>query len=326
MTKRFTLTALALFAGANLAAAQQVVVPVFTNPTEYNNFIVGEQRLLLRKNLRYISKAAHSENEKKIESRRLDVVKQNELSLAKLAKLKAYEGDKDFKENATEALYQQLKVYSVDYKQVDFLAATRTASVANMEAYFKAMEVAESKLNAVGDSVSAAQARFAKRHGMTITKDKEVDDLDRYIAQVSEVNAYQHRIIVPQFRMEKAAARFMDALNAQDPAGLETARLHLLEEAKTAEAELAAVPAFRGKDARYRDATANLVKHYAGIGANQAVKIKGFMERKNSLTKADAAEVNGHIAFLNNNGQRVIQAYNQAANNFSATYIPVFND
>ncbi len=326
MKKRFTLTALAVIAGAHLAVAQQVVVPVFTNPGDYNNFIVGEQRLLLRKNLRYISKAAHSENEKKIEARRLDVVKQNELSLARLAKLKAYEGDKDFKENATEALYQQLKVYSVDYKRVDFLAATRTASVENMEAYFRAQEQAEAKLKAVGDSVGAAQLRFAKRHGMTITKDKEIDELDRYIAQVSEVNAYQHRIVVPQFRLEKAAARVMDALNSQDPAALETARLQLLEDAKTSQTELAAVPAFRGKDAKYRDATSNMAAYYAGLSTNQLAKIKGFMERKNSLSKAEAAEVNVHIAYLNNNGQRVIQAYNQAMNNFSATYIPVFND
>lgn len=308
------------------ATAQQLTVPVFTNPGDYNNFIVNEQRELLKKNLRYISKAAHSENEKKIESRRLEVVKQNELSLARLAKLKPYEGDKDFKENATEALYQQLKVYSEDYKRVDFLAATRTQSVENMEAYFRAQEAAETKLQGVGDSVDAAQKRFAKRHGMTLSTDRETQELDRYIAQVSEVNAYQHRIIVPQFRMEKAIARVMDALNGQDPAALESARTQLLEDVKTAQAELAAVPAFRGKDGKYRDAASSMATYYTGLGTNQLVKIKGFMERRNSLTKADVTEVNGHIAYLNANNSRVSQAYNQAANNFSATYIPVFND
>jgi hypothetical protein len=45
----------------------------------------------------------------------------------------AFKDDKGFKEQITEALYQVLKVYSEDYKAVDMLAATRTATVANFQ-------------------------------------------------------------------------------------------------------------------------------------------------------------------------------------------------
>lgn len=322
----FTLCGMAVLAAASSAAAQQMAVPTFTNPSDYNNYIVNEQRQLLRKNLRYISKAAHSDNEKKIENRRLDVVQQNELALARLAKLKAYEGDKDFKGKATEALYQQLKVYSDDYKQVDFLAATRTKSVENMEAYFRAQERAEAKLQAVGDSVNAAQLRFARHHGMSITRDKEVDELDRYIAQVSEVNAYQHRVVVPQFRLEKAIARVTDALNAQDAAAFETARTQLLADAKLAQDELAAIQPFRNKDTQYRDAATNLAKLYTELANSQFVKTQALMTQKNSLTKAQVTEINGYINYFNQNSNRLIQAYNQASSNFAATYVPVFTD
>jgi hypothetical protein len=325
MKRTFTLSVFALFVVAS-SAAQAQAVPTFTNPTEYNNFIVGEQRLLLKKNLRYISKSAHSDNEKKIEARRLEVVKQNEVSLAKLAKLKAFEGDLDFKDKATEALYQQLKVYSEDYKMVDFLAATRTRSYENMEQYFRAMEVAEAKLQAVGDSVDVAQKRFAQRHKLTITRDPETEQLDKYIEAVSAVNAYQHKVYLAQFRVEKANGKVGDAMAAQDVAAFADARKQLAEETKAAAAELAAVPAFRGKDTQYRDATRNLVNFYAGLASNQFVKMEALLDHKDSLTKEEAKEINGYIAYYNTNSQKHGQAYNQAANAFQAAYIPVFND
>ncbi|WP_375416107.1 hypothetical protein [uncultured Hymenobacter sp.] len=326
MKKNATLAALAALLLAGAAQAQQVAVPTFTDPGAYNNYIVGEQRELLKKNLRYISKSAHSDNEKKIANRRLDVVKQNELALARLARLKAYDGDKDFKDKATEALYQQLKVYSVDYKQVDFLAATRTQSYENMEAYFRAMEVAEGKLAAVNDSVNAAQQRFARHHAMTISRDPEVERLDKYIEAVSAVNAYQHQVYLAEFRLEKANARVSDALAAQDAAAFETARQQLVEDAKAAQTALAAVPAFQGKDALYRDATRRMADFYGGLAANQYVRVKELVEKKNTLSKAEATEFNSFVAFYNKESQRVGQAYNQAANAFQATYIPVFND
>jgi hypothetical protein len=316
------LLAAGLFTGLTTFASAQT----FTDPASYNNFIVNEQRIMLKKNLRYISKAAHSENEKKIEARRLDVIKQNELSLKNLAKLPAFQGDKDFKENATEALYQTLKVYSVDYKQVDLLAATRTATVENMERYFKMQEIADAKLQVVNDSVNAAQLRFAKRHGMTLGKSPEDDKLDKYLALVNEVNVYQHKVFLAQFRIEKSSAQLTDAISAQNAAAFEVARLKLQEDSKTAMAELAAIPAFRGKDGSYRDAARNLVKFYDSMCAEQFVKMKDIMERKDKLTQADVKQMNSFITAYNNQNQKLVGAYNQANNAFQSTYVPVFND
>ncbi|UYZ64015.1 LIC11966 family surface protein [Hymenobacter weizhouensis] len=217
-------------------------------------------------------------------------------------------------------------MYSEDYKAVDLLAATRTATVENMEQYFKLQEIAEAKLQVVNDSVDAAQQRFARRHGMTLSEDPEGKRLAQYMRQVSEVNSYLHKVYLAQFRTEKATARLTDALTAQDQAAFEVARLQLIEDAQKATAELAALPAFRGKDARYRDAARNLVKFYASFAADQAAQMKPLMERKNGLTKAEADRMNGFINVYNTQNQKLSQAFNQAANALQATYIPVFND
>ncbi|OON69489.1 hypothetical protein [Hymenobacter sp. CRA2] len=317
-----TLGLAAVLSVTGLTAAGQT----FTNPGEYNNYIVAEQRAMLKKNLRYISKAAHSDNEKKIDSKRVELIKQTELSLNKLAKMPAYKDDKGFKEQTTEAFYQLLKVYSEDYKAVDMLAGTRTATVENMEQYFKLQEVAEHKLQAINDSVDAAQQRFARRHGLTIGEDPEGRKLAQYMAQVSEVNAYQHKVYLAQFRTEKANALLSDALRAQDAASFEAARVQLQTDAKAALTDLAAVPAFRGKDAQYRDAAKNLVAFYAGMCEKQFVQMQQLMLRKDQLTKADVTAMNTCINQLNTGGQKFTEAYNRAGNAFMAAYIPVMND
>ncbi|MDF7811689.1 hypothetical protein [Hymenobacter sp. YC55] len=318
----FTLATAVLAAGLSFTASAQV----FTDPGAYNNAIIAEQRAMLKKNLRYISKSAHSDNEKKIDAKRLDLIKQTEASLNKVAKMPAFEDDKGFKEQATEAFYQLLKIYSEDYKAVDMLAATRTATIENMEQYFRLQEIAEAKLQVVNDSVDAAQRRFAKRHKMTFSEDPEGKRLANYMRQVSEVNTYQHKVYLAQFRVEKANARLTDALNSQNAEAFEQARLQLIEDTKAATAGLTAITPFRGKDAQYRDAARNLVKFYAAFAANQAAQMKVLMERKDSFTKADADKFNGFISLYNSQNQKLSTAYNQAGNNFQATYIPVFND
>ncbi|TGD80240.1 LIC11966 family surface protein [Hymenobacter wooponensis] len=315
-----------LAAGLLTGLATSVSAQTFTDPGAYNNFIVSEQRAMLKKNLRYISKSAHSDNEKKIDAKRQDLIKQTELSLNKVAKMPAFQDDKGFKEQTTEALYQLLKVYSEDYKAVDMLAATRTATVANMEQYFKLQEIAEAKLQVVNDSVDAAQKRFAQRHKMTISEDPEGKRLANYMRQVSEVNSYQHKVYLAQFRIEKANARLTDALNAQDAAAFEVARQQLVQDAQTAATELTSITPFRGKDAQYRDAARNLVKFYGAFATNQAAQMKELMERKDRLTKAEADKFNGFINTYNSQNQKLSTAYNQAGNNFQSTYIPVFND
>lgn len=311
-----------LLAGFTTTASAQT----FTDPGAYNNFIIGEQRAMLKKNLRYISKAAHSDNEKRIDAKRLDLVKQTELSLNRLAKLPAFEDDKGFKDQTTEAFYQLLKVYSEDYKAVDMMASTRTGSVENMERYLHAQEVAEAKLQVVNDSVNAAQTRFAKRHKMNISEDPEGKRIAQYMRQVSEVNAYQHQVFLAQFRTEKASAMLADALRLQNAAEFEVARLKLQEDTRLALESLAAVPAFRGKDIQYRNAARNLIKHYNTMCADHFVKMKDLIERKDKLTKVDVDSYNKYINFYNTQNQKMINAYNQAGSVFMATYVPVFND
>ncbi|TGE13945.1 LIC11966 family surface protein [Hymenobacter elongatus] len=311
----------ALLAGVGTASAQ-----TFTDPGAYNNFIIGEQRAMLKKNLRYISKSAHSDNEKKIDAKRLELVKQTEVSLQKLARLPAFQDDKGFKDQTTEAFYQQLKVYSEDYKAVDMMAATRTASVENMEHYLHAQELAEAKLQAVNDSVNVAQARFAKRHKMTMGEDPEGKRLSAYMRQVSEVNTYQHQVFLAQFRTEKAIAMIADAMRLQNAAEFEVARVQLQADTKLALEQLAIVPAFRGKDAQYRDAARNLVKLYNSMCTDQFVKMQDLMERKDQLTKADVDSYNKCISFYNTQNQKAVEAYNRAGSTFMAAYVPVFND
>lgn len=321
----FTQLALAgFFAAISLPAAAQVAT--FTDPASYNNFIVNEQVLLLKKNLRYISKAAHSENDRKIEARRLDVVEQNKLAVDKLKSMPAFKGNTDLRNKALTAFQTMYAVYSADYKQVNALATSRTQSYEAMQRYYDAQEVAEQKLAVVGDSMEVAQKRFAQQFGMTISKDRESSKLTVYTKAVNEVNHYQRQVFLPFFRLQKATAKLDEALRAQNADAFEAARELVAAEAAKTSAELGALPAFRGKDAAYRNAARDVANMYVLLCGNQFVQVTELLRKKDSLTKVEADTYNKHMNTFNVQNQKYNEAYNRTPAAFMDTYVPVMND
>ena len=296
------------------------------DPGAYNNAIVAEQVDLLKKNLRYISKAAHSENDRKIENRRLEVVEQNKVALAKLQHMAPFKGNDEFRLAAIKAFKTTLDVYSADFKQVNALATNRSDSYEAMQRFFDAQEAANKKLAVVSDSVDAAQQRFAKAHGFTLSASRESNKLSAYAKAVDEVNHYQHEVFLPYFRLQKFTARLTDALNAQDATAFEAARVAVAAEAEKTAAELAALPGFRGKDVAYRNAARDYANMYVVLCANQFVQMAELMKNKDHLTKTDAQTINGHIATFNQQRQKYNDAYNRTASAFMDTYVPVMND
>lgn len=297
-----------------------------SDPGAYNNAIVAEQVELIKKNLRYISKAAHSENDRKIENRRLEVVEQNKVALTKLQHLAPFKGNDEFRLAAIQAFKTTLDVYSADFKQVNALATTRSDSYEAMQRFFDAQEAANKKLAVVSDSVDAAQMRFAKAHGFTLSATRESTKLSAYAKAVDEVNHYQHEVFLPYFRLQKFTARLTDALSAQDAAAFEAARVAVAAEAEKTVAELAALPGFRGKDVAYRNAARDYANMYVVLCANQFVQMAELMKNKDHLTKTDAQTINGHIATFNQQRQKYNDAYNRTASAFMDTYVPVMND
>ncbi|TYZ08412.1 hypothetical protein FY528_13265 [Hymenobacter lutimineralis] len=316
------LTAAFLMLAGTTATAQTK----FTEPVEYNNFIVAEQQVMMQKCLRYISKSAHSENEKKIAARLQDVITQNKLSLAKISHLPAFKGNTDFRDKAKASFQQMLSVYSLDYKKVNALAAGRTQSLEAMQQYFDTMEQAEAKLEAAGDSVEAAQQRFARQFGLTIQETPASRKMGETMRQISEVSAYHHKVYLTTFRLEKVNAAFSAALSKQDAAAFETARTQLEAAAEISAAELAALPAFRGKQNQYRDAAKNLANFYVVECGNDFRKLQELLVRKDQLTRADVEDYNRYIKTLNTQGQKFNEAYNKASTAFLDSNVPVFND
>lgn len=259
--------------------------------------IVAEQVDLIKKNLRYISKAAHRENDRKIENRRLEVVEHNKVALAKLRHLAPFKGNDEFRLAAIKAFQTTLEVYSADYKKVNALASTRSESFENMQRFFDAQENGNKKLAVVDDSVDAAQQRFAKAYGFTYGATRESARLSAHVKAVNEVNHYQHEVFLPFFRLQISTARLTDALNAQFAAAFEAARV--ATEAEKTVVGLVALPGFRGKDVSCRNAARDFANMYVLLCAIQFMQVAELMKNKDYLTKTDAQSINVHFSTLN---------------------------
>ena len=258
---------------------------------------MAEQVDLIKKNLRYISKAAHRENDRKIENRRLEVVEHNKVALAKLRHLAPFKGNDEFRLAAIMAFQTTLEAYSADYKKVNALASTRSESFENMQRFFDAQENGNKKLAVVDDSVDAAQQRFAKAYGFTYGATRESARLSAHVKAVNEVNHYQHEVFLPFFRLQISTARLTDALNAQFAAALEAARV--ATEAEKTVVELVALPGFRGKDVACRNAARYFANMYVVLCAIQFMQVAELMKNKDYLTKTDAQSINAHFSTLN---------------------------
>lgn len=309
--------------GLLAALAQLVAAQAHLDPVSYNNAIVAEQVDLLKKNLCYVSKAAQADSAIKMEAWQLDMVKQNKACLAKLTELKDCDGDVTFRNEVIAALHEQLKVYAGDCKRVNLLGVTRALSLKNMTQYFGAMEAAEARLQALGDTVQMAQTRFARRHKMAISYNRELALLNGRFRYVSGAKAYQHQMFLVKFRIEKAGARVSNALRGQNVAGLGPARQHLLEETQAA---MGAITPFQGRYTEYASTTIDLAVFYVSMALRQFTKMERLMARKTHLTEAEATEIRGYIGFYNTNRRRLSKACDRAANDFQVMYIPVDND
>lgn len=261
--------------------------------------IVAEQVDLIKKNLRYISKAAHRENDRKIENRRLEVVEQNKVALVKLRHLAPFKGNDEFRLAAIKAFQTTLEVYSADYKKVNALASTRYESFENMQRFFDAQENGNKKLAVVDDSVDAAQQRFAKAYGLTFSATRESARLSAHVKAVNEVNHYQYEVFLPFFRLQISTARLTDALNAQFAAAFEAARVAVAAEAEKTVVGLVALPGFRGKDVACRNAARYFANMYVVLCAIQFMQVAELMKNKDYLTKTDAQSINVHFSTLN---------------------------
>lgn len=284
----------------------------FNNAAEYNDFIITEQRKTVKKNLEYISFSVHSEDYRQIEAKRKEVLRQINDSRNRINKMPDYDGNSKLKDEAVEVFTQYKSAFEEDFKDIIKLKQNRQSSFEAMEAYFKAQNQAEDRVNKATQKFSKVQEKFVRDNNLTFKE--EDDDLSQKMQTVAALNLYARGIFLEYFKVSKAFSEMLEVLNEKKANTLNKERKQVIEVAAKVVPQLNEFGAFNG-DRDYLDQTVSLAEYYRRLAENEFLEIVKIFDKKTGLTQADADYINKVLRDYNANAEMLVYNLNIANDN-----------
>ncbi|MCB0637415.1 MAG: hypothetical protein KDC54_12390, partial [Lewinella sp.] len=197
----------------------------FDNPADYFDRFNQAHGAIVQKNMEYLQYVVHTDNLMEIAQRRLELLELVNQTKAQITGLPDYDGDGSMKAELLSILDVYHELFDVDFEQVELLKSASQQSFTAMEQYMTAHEAAEEKLAGASERFLTAQRAFASRHNLQLMEGAQSTEA----RQLNELNAYQRALFLPSFRVNKANAAFLDALEQQDAGAMRQAHQTLLE-------------------------------------------------------------------------------------------------
>ena len=282
----------------------------FKNAADYNNFIMKEMAVAVQKNFEYISFNVHSEEFERMEAKRKEVMQQIIQSKEKIKSMPALEGDTHLRDEAVEALLEYQHAFELDYKDIIGLKKKSKDSFEAMEAYWKAEDKAEAKVNKATTRLRKAQQAYASKNNMTVAEGKADNVLDQKMARITAFNNYWREIYLLFFKVSKEYDLLWDVLSREKSDPIDRQRGQVIRAASDVLPLLKAKPAFNG-DVEFRDQTVDLLEYYQRVAETDFVKIVDVLAKKPTSEEVDL--INSIINKCNANHERLVYNWNIAS-------------
>lgn len=190
----------------------------FKNALEYMEFIDEQQEDIPKRMWRYTKAIAHSRSDRAVENKREKLVETIEDAMKKISSKPGYEGD-DFKKQVLTMLEFNKNLLNDDYEKIIDMKAVAEQSYDAMEAYMKAQEMADEKMEEVQKTYETNYYTFANIHNIQIIEGET--DLGKKMAKSNEVFKYYKKMYLIYFKVFVNEIYLMDALNAGDVNGIQ---------------------------------------------------------------------------------------------------------
>jgi hypothetical protein len=300
---------LLVFMGMGVFSTQHIQAQDLKTAGAYSDFVVGELNKITAKNVAYISKSVHSDNDRKIEQKRQEVITQIASSYDQIAKIPGFNNDTRFRDDALEVLKLLKESYEVDFKEADDLEKTSQDTYELLEAYYKVRDKGEKKMDLAYKNLHKAHQSFAKSNNITLVESES--DVSKMVEIIGQLNEYQRKISLAHFKADKANAAFWEASNAQNATTMESKRKALLAAATESLTKMGAIGAFRN-DASYINSAKALLNFYKGMATNQYNELTKITAKKDKLTQAEVDKANKIINDYNTKSQKLVKQFNES--------------
>ena len=283
----------------------------FSNPGDYNNFIMKEVITTVQKNFEYIALSIHSEDYDQLEKKRKEVVDGIADAKTHVRDMPPLEGDTKLRDEAVEVLDEYKSAFELDFKSILSLKRKSKDSYEAMEAYFTAQDRAEEKVNKATRQLRKAQHVYAEKNNMKVVDSKSDDVLEKKMNKIIEVNDYWRSIFLTYFKVSKQYDKMWDALAEQKANPLSHQRDLTIKLIDQVLPELRRKPSFHD-DSEFRDQTTNMVEYYRQVAQIEFGKIIDVLNKK-SMEHKDVEEVNSIITKCNADHERLAYNWNIAS-------------
>ncbi|MBN1499729.1 MAG: hypothetical protein JW982_06230 [Spirochaetes bacterium] len=162
----------------------------------------------------YIRTFAHSKDVKEINAKRSALLKSISKAISDVKKVPPYNGNSEFRDSVLKYLTTLNAIMNQDYADLVDMEQIAEESYDKMEAFFKAREKANEKLESAFTELSLAQQKFATANNITLISVQ--DELSAKIEKSSAVSDYHDKIYLIFFKSYKQELYLLDAISKQD--------------------------------------------------------------------------------------------------------------
>ena len=286
---------------------------------EYNNDILGSQRSISRKSMRYLKVALYSDNVSRIERKRAEVLNELKKAKKKVAGKDAYYGDSGLKDAMLAYLNASLNGYEGSFRAANEMWEERRKSYENLKRYYEMLEKGEAVMDEAGLTFNKAQEAFAERHGVMILDD---EGLSEKVALFNAANHYSRKIELIHFRTYSVGQKYLVSLNEGKYKSLEIIRKEILASSKKSQTELEELEPFKG-DTELRMRVKESLRFYESAANNEFKTVADILgEKGGRLSQAEANKVNKSMETVNQKTSGLYTKYFEALRSLLRKYIP----
>lgn len=342
MTKKFLLCLMVLLSVC--ATAQE-----FKSPVDYLSYLAKEQQNIAKSTWKYTSAVAHSNSARRIDATRKQLIKTIQTSSKKIEALKnGYKGDVEFRDKLLTYFYFAEKNISEEYDKIINMQEVAEQSYDFMEAYIKARDMVNAKLDEEYEKVRLAQQDFALKYKIKLSE--EESELGKKIKKSGEVFDYHTVLYLIFFKTNITDAQLSAAIDKKDMAAISQLASSLDMYADEGLEKLKSIQPY-DKDASMISETKKAMLHYKKVAQEYIPKALNFImlkddfERtKTSIESKSAADrskeeidnfnamvktINKEIGVYNkvmseytNQGNAMINSWNAVGDAFISNHVP----
>jgi hypothetical protein len=284
----------------------------------------------------YTSAVAHNKKAKQIENRRRDMLNANRAGLNRIKNMQPFNGDASYRDSTVRYLELSYAVLNNDYSKIVDMEEIAEQSYDAMEAYMKAQEIANEKLEVAFEVASQGQKDFAKNNNINLVDNES--ETSRKLEKASEVFKFYNKVYLVFFKPYKQEIYLLDAQSKGDVNAMKQNQEALAKLSKEAKENLKTIAPYKN-NTTLKSSVTDLLDFYVYESGRYSQLIDFYLKKekfdklkiamdKKGQSSASATEIKDYNAAINefNRAGAEYNNVNDDLNKKRANYLENWNN